>query len=188
MTPILVWLHLLGIVISLGSGLFFILVFYPSLKSLPDPAQRMKTLAEALKYFHPLFLFGICLVFVSGAIRLTDLKIGFGTLYYSTFGRILLWKFGMTLLIFLAAGMQCFGMGLKLGRMANGVIPGDLALQEKYARKIKRVMTVNLIFLAVTLYIGLKLIPLVYGSPSPANFNQSLPGPSPESGEGNGVK
>src|SRR3989338_722274 len=137
------WLHLLGIAISLGSGLFFILVFYPSLKSLPDPAQRMKTLAEALKYFHPLFLFGICLTFVTGAIRLTDLKIGFGALYYSTFGKILLLKFGMTLLVFLAAGMQCFGMGLNLGRMANGVIPGDLAFQEKYARKIKRVMTVN---------------------------------------------
>jgi uncharacterized membrane protein len=163
MNQFLVWLHLFGIVVSLGSGLFFILVFYPSLKSIPEPGQRMKTLAEALKYFHPLFLFGICLVFVSGAIRLTDLKIGFGTLYYSTFGRILLWKFGMTLLIFLAAGMQCFGMGLKLGRMANGVIPGDLPTQERYARKIKRVMTVNLIFLGITLYIGLKLMPIVYG-------------------------
>lgn len=156
------WLHILGTVISLGSGLFFVLVFYPSLKIIPDPAQRMKVLAESLRYFHPLFLFGICLVFVTGAIRLTDLKIGFGGLYYSTFGRILLWKFGMTLLIFLAAGMQCFGMGLKLGRMANGVIPGDLPLQEKQARKIRRVMTVNLIFLAATLYIGLKLIPLIY--------------------------
>lgn len=126
----------------------------------------MKVLSEALKYFHPLFLFGICLTFVTGAIRLTDLKIGFGALYYSTFGKILLLKFGMTLLVFLAAGMQCFGMGLKLGRMANGVIPGDLAVQERYARKIRRVMTVNLVFLAITLYIGIKLIPIVYGTAS----------------------
>ena len=163
MNHFLQWLHLLGIVISLGSGLYFILVFYPSLKVLPDPALRMKSLAESLKYFHPLFLFGICLTFVSGAIRLTDMKIGFGGLYYSSFGKILLWKFGMTLLIFLAAGMQCFGMGLKLGRMANGVIPGTLALQEKCARKIRKVMITNLVFLAVTLYIGLKLIPIIYG-------------------------
>lgn len=159
----LTYLHLLGIAISLGSGLYFVLVFYPSLKVIEDRGLRMRTLASALRFFHPLFLFGICLVFMSGAIRLTDLKISFGSLYYTTFGKILLWKFGMTLLIFLLAGMQCFGMGLKLGRMANGVIPGDLALQEKYARKIRRVMTVNLVFLAVTLYIGLKLVPIVYG-------------------------
>lgn len=164
MSLLLMWLHLLGIVISLGSGLFFVLVFYPSLKVLPDPALRMKTLAEALRYFHPLFLFGICLTFVSGAVRLTDLKIGFGGLYYSTFGKILLWKFGMTLLIFLAAGMQCFGMGLKLGRMANGVIPGDLPLQEKQARKIRKVMITNLVFLAATIYIGLKIVPIIYGN------------------------
>lgn len=163
MNLLLSWLHILGIVISLGSGLFFVLIFYRSLKVLPDPSQRMKVLAESLRFFHPLFLFGICLTFVTGAIRLTDLKIGFGDLYYSTFGRILLWKFGMTLLIFMTAGMQCFGMGLKLGRMATGVIPGDLALQERYAKKIRRVMTFNLVFLAATLYMGLKLVPLIYG-------------------------
>ncbi len=164
MNYFLSWLHVLGTVISLGSGLFLILVLYPSLKAFSDPHQRVKIVAESLKYFHPLFLFGICMTFVTGAIRLTDLKIGFGNLYYSTFGQILMWKFGMTLLVFLAAGMQCFGMGLKLGRMANGVIPGDLALQEKYMRKIKRVMTVNLVFLAIALYVGLKLIPIIYGT------------------------
>ena len=158
------FLHLFGICISLGSGLFLVLVFYPSMKALPDPAQRMKALAEALRYFHPLFLFGICLVFMTGAIRLTDLKIGFGSFYYSSLGKVLLWKFGMTLLIFLVAGMQCFGMGLKLGRMANGVIPGDLALQERYARKIRRATIANTLFLSLTLYIGLKMIPIVHGA------------------------
>lgn len=160
---ILPWLHLLGIAISLGSGLFFVLVFYPSLKSIPDPSQRMKTLAESLRYFHPLFLFGICLTFVSGAMRLTDLKIGFGALYYSSLGKILLWKFGLTTVIFMLASMQCFGMGLKLGRMANGVILGDLPLQERYARKIRKVMIYNLAFLSATLYAGAKLIPIIYG-------------------------
>jgi len=159
----LTWLHLLGIAISIGSGLFFVLVFYPSLKAIPDPALRMKTLAESLRFFHPLFLFGICLIFMSGAIRLTDLKVSFGGLYYSTFGKILLWKFGMTLVIFMTASMQSFGMGLKLGRMANGVIPGDLALQEKQARKIRRATTINLIFLGVTLFMGLQLVPLIHG-------------------------
>ncbi len=158
------WLHIFGVVVSLGSGLYFIFVLSPSLKIIVDPIQRMKVFAESLRYFHPLFLFGICLTFVTGAMRLTDLKVGFGAIYYSSFGKILLWKFGMTLLIFLAAGMQCFGMGLKLGRMANGVIPGDLERQEYYARKIKRVMKVNLVFLAIAIYFGLKLIPIIYGS------------------------
>jgi uncharacterized membrane protein len=162
---LLVWLHIMGVVISLGGGLFFVLVFLPTLKSLPDPHQRMKVMAESLKYFHPLFLFGICLTFMTGAMRLTDLKIGFGAFYYSSVGKILIWKFSMTMLIFLLASMQCFGMGLKLGRMANGVIPGDLATQERYARKIKKVLTWNLVFLAITLYIGLKMIPIVYGAP-----------------------
>lgn len=163
MNFLLSWLHLLGVTISIGSGLYFVLVTYPSLKGFEDRYQRIKILAENLKYFHPLFLFGICMVFVTGAMRLTDLKIGFGTSYYAELGTVLLWKFGMTMVIFLIGSMQCFGMGLKLGRMANGVIPGDIELQERYANKIKRAMSINLVFLIITLFIGLKIIPLIYG-------------------------
>jgi hypothetical protein len=70
----------------------------------------------------------------------------------------------MTTVIFMVASMQCFGQGLKLQRMANGVIPGDLATQERYAKKIRRSTLMNIVFLSVTLYLGLKLIPIVYGS------------------------
>jgi uncharacterized membrane protein len=164
-THLLSWLHVTGVAVSLGSGLFLVFVFYPSLKSIGDPAQRMKTLAAAIQYFHPIFLLGICVVFMSGAIRLTDLKIGFGEIYYSSVGHVLLWKFGLTLLIFLIAGGQCFGMGLKLQRMANGVIEGTLERQEKLAKAIKKMAAWNLILLAVTIYFGLKLMPIIYGVP-----------------------
>jgi uncharacterized membrane protein len=143
--------------------LFLVFVFFPSLKTIPDRAQRMKTLAAAIQYFHPIFLLGICTVFMTGAIRLTDLKIDFGQLYYSSLGRVLLWKFGLTTLIFLIAGGQCFGMGLKLQRMANGVIEGTIERQERLANAIKKMATWNLIALAVTIYFGLKLLPIVYG-------------------------
>ncbi len=163
MNSLLTWLHLFGISVSLGSSLYFVLVFYPSLKAISDPERKMKIVAEQLKYFHPLFLFGICLVFVTGAMGLTDLKISFGQLYYSSFGRILLWKFGLTLLIFLIAGGQCFGMGLKLQRMANGVIEGSLERQERLAKAIKKMATYNIVLIAVTIYFGLKLVPIIYG-------------------------
>jgi len=150
-------LHLFGIIVSLGGGLCFLLVFYPALKALDDPAHRMKVLGNALRFYHPLFLFGICLTFMTGAIHLTDLKISLGSLYYDKIGRILIWKFAVTLLIFLIAGMQCFGQGLKLGRMAYGVIPGDLATQERYARKIWRSQAINLVLLAIALWLGYAL-------------------------------
>jgi len=160
---LLSWLHIAGVAVSLGTSLFFVFVFYPSLKTIADPAQRMKTLAAALQYFHPIFLLGICTVFMSGAMRLTELKIDFGQLYYSSLGHALMWKFGLTTLIFLIAGGQCFGMGLKLQRMANGVIEGTMERQERLANAIKKMATYNLIALAVTLYFGLKLLPIVYG-------------------------
>jgi hypothetical protein len=145
MSQVSIFLHVLGVVISLGTGIFFALIFYPSLKVLEDPN------------FHPLFLFGICLCFMTGAFQLTDLKLAFGTEYFTKLSSPLMWKFGMTLLIFLIASMQCFGMGLKLGRMVNGVIPGDLARQEYYAKKIWRAQFSNLIFLSMTLWMGLQL-------------------------------
>jgi len=163
MGRLLSFLHLFGIVASLGSGLFFILVFYPSLKKIGDPAERMRILGGSLRYYHPLFLFGICLTFMSGAIHLTQFKIAFGTTYFEKLGEILLWKFATTLLIFLIAGMQCFGMGLKLARMAYGVIPGDLAKQERYAKKIWRAQVVNLVLLAVTLWLGLVMAGIANG-------------------------
>ena len=162
MNQFTIWLHVLGVIISLGSGLFLVLVLFPSLKAFPDPTQRMKILSENIKFFHPLYLFGICLSFVTGAIRLTDLKIGFGPAYYSALGHVLMWKFGMTTAIFMVASMQCFGMGLKFSRMINGVIPSDLALQERYAQKIRKATIANVVLLAITLYIGLKLVPIIY--------------------------
>jgi uncharacterized membrane protein len=164
-THLLAWLHVTGVAVSLGSGLFLVLAFFPSLKTIPDRAQRMKTLAAAIQYFHPIFLFGICTVFMTGAMRLTDLKIDFGQLYYSALGHVLMWKFGLTTLIFLIAGGQCFGMGLKLQRMANGVIEGSLERQERLANAIKKMATYNVIALAVTIYFGLKLMPIIYGRP-----------------------
>ncbi len=157
MIDLLTFLHLFGLVLSLGGGTVFVFVLYPSLKFLAEPADRMKLLGNSLRYFHPIFLFGICLTFMTGAMHLTQLKIGLGSSYYEKLGGILLWKFGMTLLIFLVAGMQCFGMGLKLQRMANGVIAGDLVRQEYYAKKIWRAQLVNLVLLAVTLWLGLKM-------------------------------
>ncbi|HEX5038409.1 MAG TPA: hypothetical protein VFX30_14735 [bacterium] len=163
MSHVLSWLHVTGVAVSLGTGLFLVFVFFPALKIIEDRQQRMKLLAAAIQYFHPIFLLGICTVFMTGAIRLTDLKIDFGQLYYSSLGHVLLWKFGLTTLIFLIAGGQCFGMGLKLQRMANGVIEGTIERQERLANAIKKMATYNLIALAVTIYFGLKLLPIVYG-------------------------
>jgi len=163
MSHVLAWLHVTGVAVSLGTGLFLVFVFFPALKIIEDRQQRMKVLATAIQYFHPIFLLGICTVFMTGAIRLTDLKIDFGQLYYSSLGHVLLWKFGLTTLIFLIAGGQCFGMGLKLQRMANGVIEGTIERQERLANAIKKMATYNLIALAVTIYFGLKLLPIVYG-------------------------
>ncbi len=162
MSPILSWLHVLGAVISLGCNIFFVLILFPSVRFITDEKLRLKILANTLKYYHPLFLFGICLTFVTGAIRLTDLKIDFGSLYYGTFGNVLLWKFAFTMMIFLVAGGQCFGMGLKLQRMANGVIEGSLERQNKIANALKKMALYNIFLLAAAIYFGLKLMPMVY--------------------------
>lgn len=162
MTSILSWLHVSGIIISLGSAIGLVVLFSSKFPSLSDPHEKMKFLAAKIQRLHPLYLFGICLTFVTGAMRLTDLKIGYGAAYYPTLGKILMWKFGMTTLIFMVASMQCFGMGLKFGRMANGVIPGDLATQERYARKIKKATLANILFIFITVLIGLKMIPVIY--------------------------
>ena len=153
----MIWLHLMGIVISLGAGLLLVIGIYPACRRIEDEDVRFRTLAGILKYFHPLYLFGICLTFMTGAIGLTTLKIGLGETYYQQIGGILIQKFGLTMLIFLVASMQCFGQGLKVTRMANGIIPADSATKEKYLKKIYRATLINVILIAITLYIGLKL-------------------------------
>lgn len=166
MTHWLTWIHVLGAAVSLGSSVFFVFVLFPSLKTQTDPQQKMKAVAATLQYYHPIFLLGICITFMTGAMRLTDLKIDFGQMYYSSVGHALLWKFGFTMLIFLIAGGQCFGMGLKLQRMANGVIEGSIERQERLANAIKKMAAYNIVLLAVTIYFGLKLAPIIYGASS----------------------
>ncbi len=163
MSSWLTWLHLLGVAMSLGSSIFFVFVLFPSLKKQTDVTLKMKAIADTLPYYHPIFLLGICVTFMTGAVRLTDLKIDFGQLYYSSLGHVLLWKFGFTMLIFLIAGGQCFGMGLKLQRMANGIIEGSIERQERLANAIKKMATYNIILIASAIYFGLKLVPIIYG-------------------------
>jgi uncharacterized membrane protein len=160
---ITIWLHLFGVALALGANIYFVFVLWPASKKIEDPVLRVKIIADHLQYYHPLFLFGICLTFMTGAIRLTDLKIGFGGLYYGAFGSVLMIKFFLTTLIFLIAGGQCFGMGLKVQRMANGVIEGTLERREKLAGLIRKMALYNIVLIAVTLYFGLKLIPIIYG-------------------------
>lgn len=183
MNFLLSWLHVAGAALSLGTSVFFVFVLYPSLKD-ADPKHRTKAIADTLKYYHPLFLLGICVVFMTGAMRLTDLKIGYGQLYYSAFGHTLLWKFGLTLFIFLIAGGQCFGMGLKLQRMANGVMEGSIERQEKLARAIKKMALYNIVLIAVTIYFGLRLVPMIYGEPPHPQVSPGIQSPSPAPGRG----
>ena len=157
MSYFMIWLHVMGIVISLGAALLLVLAVYPAANKITDEEQRFQMLAGVLKYFHPLYLFGICLVFMTGAIGLTDLKIDLGLSYYDQVGNILIKKFALTMLIFLVASMQCFGQGLKVTRMANGVIEADLATKQRYLKKIYRATLINIILIAITLYIGLQL-------------------------------
>ncbi|MBI1909210.1 MAG: hypothetical protein HYS22_03480 [Deltaproteobacteria bacterium] len=149
-SPVLHFFHLLGLCIALGGPLFFNFILYPSLKFLPEKKERHLLLAQLIRYYHPFFLGGLCLIFLSGAFRLTDLKEGLGGSYFDQVGGLLMFKFGMTLLIFNTACMQAIGTGLKYGRMVMGVIPGDEATIDRYAKKIWRVSLINLLLIAGT--------------------------------------
>ncbi|QQR81463.1 MAG: hypothetical protein IPJ69_04910 [Deltaproteobacteria bacterium] len=159
------WLHIMGVVLSLGSAALFSFGVTPALQIIEDRVQRMKVFAKVIQVFHPMFLFGICLTFMTGAMRLTDLKIGFGTEYYQSLGSLLMTKFGLTTLIFLIGSGQCFGMGLKVTRMANGVMDGPIEKQEKLAGLIRKMTIYNVVLMSITVYVGLKIIPMIYNSP-----------------------
>ena len=159
------WLHVMGVVVSLGSAVMFAFGIGPALQLVEDRTQRMKIFAKVMQFFHPVFLFGICLTFMTGAMRLTDLKIGFGTEYYQSLGTLLMVKFGFTTLIFLIGAGQCFGMGLKVTRMANGVLEGSIEKQEKLAGLIRKMTIYNIVLMSITIYVGLKIVPMIYGVP-----------------------
>lgn len=147
-------LHLLGWVISFGTGFYVAFILYPSLRVIEDPSLKMKVLAASLQRFHPFYLLGISVSFMTGAFMLTQLKISMGGGYFDRMLAPLGWKFLMVLLVFNLAAMQCFGQGLKLYRMAFGVIPGDLPTMERYACKIHRTQIINLAFILITVYFG----------------------------------
>lgn len=158
----LLGLHILGWVVSFGAGFYVAFILYPSLRVIEDSSLRMKVLAASLKRFHPFYLLGICVSFMTGAFMLTRLKISLGGEYFDRMLGPLGWKFLMVLLVFNLAAMQCFGQGLKLYRMAFGVIPGDLPTMERYARKIHRTQIINLVFILITVYFGYRLHDVIH--------------------------
>jgi uncharacterized membrane protein len=155
------WLHLMGPALSFGSGAFFIFVFYPAFKSLEDSQARMKVFVQGIKYFHPIYLLGFCVALLSGASQITDLKINLGSNYFDVIAQPLLWKFGLTLLMFMIGGIQSFGFGLPLTKMVNGLIEGSDEQKDSYVNKIWWATLINLILIGVTVFIGLKLSSLL---------------------------
>ena len=145
-------LHLIALCVALGGALLFNFVLYPSLKFIGEKKERHRFLAQFIRYYHPFFLGGLSILLLSGAFRVTDLKISLGVGYFSVMGKLLMIKLGMMLLIFNLACMQTMGTGLKFGRMAMGVIPGDEATVDRYARKIWRVSLVNIVCMIGTTF------------------------------------
>ena len=115
----LVWLHLLALVVFLGSLVcLWVLVLSP-LPTIDSQKDRLAFLTRSLKIYNPLQIGALGVLLMTGAFRLTALKASYGAHFADLFGATLAFKLALAFLVIIFSTYQCMGIGLRFVRAAE---------------------------------------------------------------------
>ncbi len=150
------WLHILALIVYLGTviGLWFVLL--PSLPA-SDHEARVHFLARGLKIYNPLHIGALGIVLFTGAFQLTELKAA----YREAFAREIGYDLGIKLLfaffLVIFSVYQSMGIGhrfVKRQDLAETVTTQEL---KSVIYRLKALSGCIIVFAAITVWLGLRL-------------------------------
>jgi uncharacterized membrane protein len=152
------WLHVLSLVVYLGSvlGLWFILL--PAVAVVEDHKDKTQLLARGLRLYNPLQVGALGILLFSGAFQLTDLKAAYRETFIQQLGYPLAIKLGLAFLVVLLSVYQSMGIGHRFVKRHDG---GDRITAQELDAVLRRLTRTNwpiVIFALLTLWFGLRLI------------------------------
>jgi uncharacterized membrane protein len=107
--------HLLAAMVYLGGSWFLGAALIPGLSTMP-PAQRIRTVAAVIRWYHPTSLAALGVLVMTGAFTLTSAKATLGAQYFPKLFTVLGPKLLLAFVLVLLSSYQFFGLGLRLVR------------------------------------------------------------------------
>ncbi len=161
---LLILFHLVPWTIGMGAAFYFAFGAIPMAKRFSNEADRLRSLRSNIKFYHITFLLTMSLMVVTGAFRLTDYKIVFGTQYFHKVAYVLVFKLLLFLVIYMLAAYQSFGLGLRVtgtGKQAmEDQVPAELVMD--VAKRMRWISILNLLLMTIAGYLGLVLSRMPY--------------------------
>lgn len=161
---LLILFHLVPWTIAMGAAFYFAFVAVPLSNKFLQGEARLNFLRRNVKYYSPLFLLAMSMMVVTGAWRLTDYKIIFGTGYFSEVSTVLIIKMAIFMVIYILACYQSFGLGLRITGQGEKAMEDKVEadLVDRAILKMRMISIVNLILMTGTAYVGLMLSRIPY--------------------------
>jgi uncharacterized membrane protein len=151
------WLHLIALIVYLGSVVGFWLMLLPAAAILGNHEDKSRFLARALKFYNPLQVGVLGLLLFTGAFQLTELKAA----YRENFAKVIAYNLGIKLLfaffLVIVSVYQALGVGHRFVKRHEG---GDPVTPDELGSIIHRLKSANWIILvlaAITIWLGIRL-------------------------------
>src|SRR5262245_59417382 len=151
------WLHLIALIVYLGSVVGFWLMLLPAATILHNHEEKSRFLARALKFYNPLQVGALGILLFTGAFQLTELKAA----YRENFAKVIAYNLGIKLLfaffLVIVSVYQALGVGHRFVKRQEG---GDPVTADELSSIIRRLKGANwliLVLAAMTIWLGLRL-------------------------------
>jgi uncharacterized membrane protein len=151
------WLHILALIVYLGTvmGLWFVLL--PSLPATHNHEARVHFLARGLKIYNPLHIGALGIILFTGAFQLTDLKAAYREAFAQQLGYDLGVKLCFAFFLVIFSVYQSMGIGhrfVKRQEVGETITPQEL---KSVIYRLKAVNGCIIVLAAITLWLGFRL-------------------------------
>jgi hypothetical protein len=156
---LLILFHLLPWTIGMGAAFYFVFGAVPLSNRIAHEEDRLRSLRFHIKFYHITFLIAMSIMVITGAFRLTDYKIAFGTQYFHKVAYVLIFKLLIFLVIYLLAAYQSFGLALRVTGTGAQAMEDQVSSEVVMGvvQKMKLITYLNLLLMSVAGYLGLIL-------------------------------
>jgi uncharacterized membrane protein len=156
------YLHLLAVVLYLGSLAFVGGLLIPAARRLAEPQQTLQVVGQVVRVVHPVALGLLGAAILAGAAMLTDLKAALRERYFIDVFAALGPKLLAVFLLALLNSYQFFGVGLRLTRAVSQVLEEQASMSDEQVAVMVSVVGrlqwcawLGFILGSVALYLGL---------------------------------
>lgn len=157
MHALVLWLHVVGFSVYVGSTLTVLLLFLPLVAQTEGHAAKRRLFARGMRVYNPLNLGALGVALLTGAFNLTDYKAALGKNFFPAVGGVLGWKLLCVFLLVMTATALSFGIAHRTVREELLEEPVDAAALDARLERLRGMLWAAVALAGVGIWLGLRM-------------------------------